>query len=143
MRSTYHAGKWYKDIASHKAKLNINGNKVELKNPEERFEVLDRDCCLLFENLFSAEGKGLEINDEILNIFKEHPKLSSRVNTITSRYFIFGKDNRKYAIGRQGSGLKFKGPLSNKLLNCILKRIQNVEKTTITSTEAQKLDICR
>ena len=76
--------KWFNDIASDKSKLNfIDEKTILLNNPEERFEVFDKDCCLLFTNLFSAEGEGIEIDNEILNIFKEHPKLSSRADTIT------------------------------------------------------------
>ena len=133
LRSTYHRGKWFKDIATDKSKLKIcNEKKVELKTPEEQFQVFDKDCCLLFQNLFYAEGKGLEIDNEILNIFKEHPKLSLRADTITSPYFIYGKiKDTRNAIGLQGKGLKFKGLLSQKLLDCLLERIRNIKKRTV------------
>jgi len=145
LRSTYHTSKWFNDIAGDKSKLNIiNEKTIQLKNFEDRWEVFDKDCCLLFENLFSAEGEGLEIDNEILNIFKEHPKLSSRSDTITSRYFIYGKKkDSNSAIGLQGKGLKFKGALSQKLLDYILKKIQKTEKITPASTEVHKLDICK
>ena len=145
LRSTYLTSKQFSDIASDKSKLNIiNEKTIQLKNPEERFEVFDKDCCLLFENIFSAEGEGLDIDIEIFDIFKEHLKLSSRVDTITSQYFIYGKNkDAKSAIGLQGKGLKFKGILSEKLLNCIFIKIQNIEKITTASTERHKLDICK
>jgi len=137
LRSTYHYGKWFKDIASFDSKLRIiNKTRIELKNPKERYEVFDKDCCLLFNNIFYAEGKGLDIDAEILNIFKEHPNLSSRVGTITNPYFIYGKilDTNK-AIGLQGNGLKFAGALGQKLLDCILKKIKNIKKPTDSSLE--------
>lgn len=145
LRSSYHFGKWFNDIASDKSKLRIsNKKKVILKNPDEHHEVFDRDCCLLFENIFYAEGKGLEIDSEILTIFKEHPHLSQRAHTITSRYYIYGKiEGSNRAIGLEGRGLKFTGTLGKKLFECMLKKISSIEKTTHSSVEIRKLDICK
>lgn len=144
-RETYHKNKWFEDFTSEKSKLKIfNGKRIELKNPEERFDIFDKDCCLLFNNIFYAEGQGIEIDNETLNIFKEHPKLSSRADTITNPYFIYGKAGASdKAIGLQGNGLKFKGRLSKKLINCLMRKIQSLEKVTHPETKIHTFDSCR
>jgi len=77
---------WVRDVTSKYGdpSLKITWNELVLANPENRWELLDRDACFLCENIFFAEGRGIEVEGDILNILREE-------NPSACEYYVFGK----------------------------------------------------
>jgi hypothetical protein len=107
-RNTYHAedNEWIMDIISNRnhPEILVQDNKILLKSPSKRFEILNRDCCFLCKNIFYAEGKGIEIDDYILEKFQMWQPSKDDIDN----YAIFGRRSDNSANGLTGYYLKVK-----------------------------------
>jgi hypothetical protein len=92
---------WVYDFVSDPTGFEINnknGFETEIlrKSPTQDF---DRDCCMLLDCLFFAEGQGIDIDEEVVEILKERQRGQSGIDAIDS-YAVFGKDDLGRAKGR-------------------------------------------
>jgi hypothetical protein len=98
--------------------------RIILKKQEEREKIFLRDCCFTCKKIFIVGGgvKGIEIDKDILKIFKEaQPK-----ETGVDDYYVFGqdfgKDNIYRAKGRRGSYLEISDNLAEELCDILRKK---------------------
>jgi len=129
--------KWHRDFTRKRNKtikesseITINPDEIRLNNAtqHERIKHFNLDCCFLCEKIFFALGKGMSINDEILNILKE----AQTERTDIDNYCIFGRRKDKSIEGKTGNYLEITGKLGDELINIIRK-----ESSKIHTTEEQ------
>jgi hypothetical protein len=104
---------WIDDLVSKREKVEHCGDMIRLRQGE----TFDRDCCLLLENLFFAEGEGIEIDDDAVEIFRECQPEASKID----HYAIFGMTRGSerqpaQAIGLRGHYRTLMGPTADSLL---------------------------
>lgn len=125
LRSKLHEkrNEWIADVIDEKdRRVEIKENEILLKDPETRKDVFIKDCCFLCENLFFAEGKGLEIGQEILTIFQTVQANRDGVDN----YNIFGKKADGSAYGRPGYWLLIEGEPARNLIELIKMKAQDL-----------------
>ena len=114
LRSNFHIRKkeWVRDLTSKERdhRMEITRKSLILKNPEERWELLNRDACFFCENIFFAEEQGIEIKSGILDILQEE-------DPSADEYHIFGKG--RYFTGRWK---KLEGDRAERFVKEIKKR---------------------
>ncbi len=76
LRSTIHEDDdWISDVIENKndpnVEIDLKNKTIILKNSSKRKDIFLRDCCFLCENIFFARGKGIDIDENILNIFRK------------------------------------------------------------------------
>jgi len=132
---------WVEDITGKKynSEIIVNGDKLLLKNPSRRWEILTMDCCFICENIFFAEGKGIDIDEDIINILKIHQKEKKGIDN----YNIFGKRKDGSADGRTGSYLPIgnENELAKKLMLIIRKKANEI--TEPPGENRALLELCR
>jgi hypothetical protein len=124
LRSEEHkeGGEWINDIANKEnlKDLSIVDYKLILCEPDKRKDILIRDCCFTCENIFFADGKGLEIDDGLLKIFVEAQPERNGID----KYAIFGRNKAGKVDGRTGSYLEVDGEIANSLLDLVIKKCE-------------------
>ena len=131
MRSTEHEknGEWILDVIKKRnypnVEIDLKNKTIILRDPSERKEIFLRDCCFLCENIFFAKGKGIDIDKEILNIFKKAQPNKSGIDN----YAIFGlrKDGR--ANGLRGNYKEINGKLAKKMIVTVTKKAIKIGHT--------------
>lgn len=116
---------WINDLVSKGNKNKIKHNKKEniitgLSNEDKTF---DRDLCFLTSNIFFAKdyGKGIEITDNMMNLFKEVQPEKEGVDS----YAIFGlREKNRTVDGKTGKWLEMK---DNKIYS-LIHAIENAAK---------------
>jgi hypothetical protein len=111
--STEHSkdGAWVLDLLSKADnRIRVETNTLFLLGDE--WDCLDRDCCMMLENLFFAEGQGLEIDKSGLEILRQAQPKQSGIDP----YAIFGRDSRNQPKGLRGTFLEISGPLADRFL---------------------------
>ncbi len=81
--------------------------RLLLKKYVSAWQGFPRDVCLLFENVFFATGRGLEIDVDLLSILQ-----SAQPDRVVDRYAVFGwvgRGERKRRDGRRGNYLQVTG----------------------------------
>jgi hypothetical protein len=117
-RSKLHAPNdgWISDLVGKSTVKDIQrvGNKILIKDKASCFETFKRDCCLILENIFFADGIGIEFDNKALKILGGvQPKRN------IDSYAIFGYRRDGSADGKTGSYLSIKGSASQKFINWI------------------------
>ena len=144
LRSAEHAdnNKWVLDVVIDKAdpRIIIKNKSLILKDPSKRKEIFLRDCCFLCENIFFAKGKGIDIDKEILNIFKKVQLLKKGIDN----YAIFGLRKDGSADGLTGNYLEISGKLAKKMIATVTKKAKkNGHTRRSLKEEALYQDKCR
>jgi hypothetical protein len=98
--------------------VEIKSKSLILKDDSKRREIFFRDCCFLCENGFYAEGKGIDIDENILEIFNEARQNKNDVNN----YAIFGLRKNGSADGLTGNYLEISGTIAEKLIETVTKK---------------------
>ena len=137
-----HGGKnneWVSDLVSkQKSKeksneIEITKNKIIAKNGNIPFYTFDRDSCLLFENIFFAKHGGIDIDNEVLKIFKSYFKEKGIDENDIDAQAIFGKDKNGKPNGMRGSWLEFDSQLTQRLIKLIAKKAEKIKKDSKSS----------
>ncbi|MCC6864964.1 MAG: hypothetical protein IT280_02260 [Ignavibacteria bacterium] len=133
---TLHIDNWISDIISKlNSKIEYEGNEIYVKEKYSAFETFDRDICFIFENIFFADYRGINIDTEILNIFKQAQSDTKNIDN----YAIFGKQKNGAAIGKIGSWLELNDTLTEKIILLINERARKIIKSTNNLTEREIL----
>lgn len=103
--------------------VEINDDKIKIKKGFKAEDVFKRDSCFLLENIFYAEGRGIQINNKILNILKKEQKNLESIN----KFAIFGKDKNGNTNGKRGGWLEIKGKNTDKLIQLIKNEKKNIK----------------
>lgn len=125
-RSELHSenDKWIKDLIKDQTKVKIIKNSILLKDLSEYDEVFIIDACIILENIFCANGKGININKAIIKILK---KAQPEIDNI-DQYYVFGKDQNGHAVGKRGRWLELRDDIGKELIDTI-----KIEKIKINS----------
>jgi hypothetical protein len=102
-------GEWVKDLVSPRKALGtvrVDGRKCLIRRGTAR-EPFDRDCCLLLENCFFAQGQGIGLDEEALSILRQAQPGRSGIDG----YAVFGRTANGQAIGRRGTFLEMSDDL--------------------------------
>lgn len=117
---------WILDVAKKKndPKIEIKNESLILRNPSKRKEIFLRDCCFLCENIFFARGKGIDIEADILNIFKMAQPNKRGIDN----YAIFGLRKNGSANGLTGNYLEISGTMAKEMIATVTKKAKNWPK---------------
>ena len=140
LRSKEHEGdnKWVRDVIKRKDYPNVKleGKSFCLKDLSKREEVFVRDCVFLCENVFFAEGKGIDIDEDILSIFKKAQPEREGV----SNYAIFGLNSDGRANGLRGNYLTID---DRNLASALIEKITKTRSTFSHGKGIQRRGKCR
>lgn len=120
---------WVTDIVNSVKDVDIIGKKFLLKKGVSR-EKLVKDCCFTCENIFFADGQGIEINDEISYYLRRSLELNYPIKAKTfSEYNIFGKTEDNKAFGFPGKWLETNNEeIIKNLIRLVIKQKKEVKK---------------
>ena len=104
-------------------------------NASEKKSVFTRDCCFICDNIFFADGKGIDIDDVILEILEDE-----QIKPGISSYSIFG-GSRGRAIGLRGSWLEIRKN-QKKLIKHIIKRAKEINAISKKNLKAPQNKSC-
>ena len=64
---------WAKDVVEPRFKkdVSVSGKEFYIEDASNRKNILKRDCCFLCENIFFADGQGMEITDDLITCLSE------------------------------------------------------------------------
>jgi len=115
---------WIEDIAGKNNNgITINSKCFHLKDGYSR-DILRRDCCFICENIFFAEGKGIDIGNDLLHLFREVQDIE------IDNYAVFGRDIKNNAIGKCGSYLQID---DDSIINEFITLLEKKSKSTLKS----------
>ena len=128
---------WIKDITSKRKGYSVNGKIIKPNDVSKRYEVFNRDCVILLENIFFANGSGIDIDEDILEILKNN----QHGNNIDN-YAIFGYNKDGSVNGLRGSYLEIKNNVKE-LIEIIEERKRNIIVKTIKTDNKKSKIRCR
>ena len=110
---------WVLDLLKSERPLDVTkaGNRLLLREGISAWQGFPRDVCFLFDNLFFATGRGLEIDDYVVSILQD-----AQPNRRVDHYGVFGYRKDGSADGRTGSYLELGGNDTNALIDWISSR---------------------
>ena len=129
---------WFKDVVPPRfapggtkpKTIDEKGKKsIILKEPDKRKDIFLLDCCFICKDIFFAEGEGIEIDDNIVNLLKEVQPEKKGVDD----YSVFGKGKKNKVIGLHGSWLEIEGENAEKLLKILYEKKDEIEKRKINN----------
>lgn len=107
---------WVSDLVKSKSSPDVerSGNRLLLRKHVSAWQGFPRDVCLLFENVFFATGRGLEIDADLLSILR-----ATQPDRRVDRYAVFGRNARGDRDGKRGNYLPVTGELAGRFVNWI------------------------
>ena len=107
---------WIRDL-THITNPHVRrkGNQLLMMPGADRHQAFPRDCCFVLERIFFAQGAGILINEEMVDILKRVQPEREGI----SEYAIFGRRVDGSADGRTGRWLEISGSEAEKLLKQI------------------------
>lgn len=107
---------WIRDLTYNtNPHVRREGNRLLLVPGADRHQAFPRDCCAVLERIFFAQGAGIPISEEMVEILKRVQPDREGI----SDYAIFGQQVNGSADGRRGSWLELSGREAEKLLRQI------------------------
>jgi hypothetical protein len=105
---------WIYDFVSprRESSFRIKCGRIVLRHAVSPEEPFDRDCCMLLENRFFAQGQGIAFDNEALAILKAAQPDESGIDD----YAVFGRTANRQANGLRGSYLQIDGELANRFV---------------------------
>jgi hypothetical protein len=104
---------WLADIlAEDRSRVRVVGREVRLEPGTTWWDGFPRDVCFRFENVFFADGAGLEIDDELVGVLTDAQQDRQGVG----RTAIFGLDSAGRAYGRRGRWLPLESDHADRLV---------------------------
>jgi hypothetical protein len=117
-RSELHADRdaWILDLVrfARSPRVRKEGRRLLLRGGASAWAAFPRDACLLFENVFSASGRGREVDDRLVAILQDAQRQQK-----VDRYAIFGYRANGTVDGKTGSHLPVSGDCARDLVDWI------------------------
>ncbi len=111
---------WVRDFCSMESQnIEIRAKQLILRPNAERHQVFPRDCCFLLENVFFANGQGIAISKEILEILKNAQDKKLKID----EYAIFGYRKDGSVNGLTGRWLEVLGEDATMFMHLIKSKI--------------------
>ncbi|MBL7205712.1 MAG: hypothetical protein ISS63_15510 [Desulfobacteraceae bacterium] len=109
---------WVRDLThSTNPRVQRKGNQLLLRAGGDRHQAFPRDCCLVLEKIFFAQGSGIPISEEIVGVLTRVQPGRKGI----SDYAIFGRRVNGSADGRTGRWLDISGSKAERVLRVIEK----------------------
>ena len=86
--------------------------------------VFDRDCCMLLESVFFANGRGIGFDEVGLELMRQAQPHKSEIDD----YAIFGRSTSGQANGLRGTYLEISSPLAERVVEWIKLRSSTAER---------------
>jgi hypothetical protein len=96
---------WISDLTSDPERVSLTGRTIRLRPGATAKDVFDRDCCMLLDNLFFAQGEGIQVDAEAVAILKAAQPGVAGIDG----YAVFGVDTLKQTNGLRGRFLEIEG----------------------------------
>src|SRR5262249_49027114 len=113
---------WIADLTSKPGKFSSAGRTIRLKPGAASREAFDRDCCMLLDNVFFAQGEGIWFDQEAVSILKAAQPGVKGIDD----YAVFGVDSVRQANGLRGRFLEIEGNVADRFLSWLRDRSQRV-----------------
>jgi hypothetical protein len=117
-----HEDYWIGDLTSKPEKVAHVGRTIRLRPGTAAKDVFDRDCCMLLDNLFFAQGEGIQIDAEAVAILKAAQPGVAGID----HYAVFGVDTRGQANGMRGRFLEIEGKIADRFVAWLTDRAERV-----------------
>lgn len=115
---------WIRDlIRTENPQIIREGNKLLFKPFSDRNQAFPRDCCILLDNIFFANGSGITINKEMVDTLIEVQPEREGI----SDYSIFGLRVDGSADGRTGRWLEISGNNAQKFFDLLKLELLTVQ----------------
>ncbi|HEU4384849.1 MAG TPA: hypothetical protein VFR85_15290 [Anaeromyxobacteraceae bacterium] len=138
-----HSADWILDIAGRRksSKYEVNGETVRLSRGVSAATAFARDACMLLDNIFTAAGAGIPIDEEIVGLLRDvqHPARADEIDA----YAVFGYQQNGDVDGRRGRWLLLKGPEASRLLGIITDRGEALKPKQRPIDRLETSDSCR
>lgn len=117
--SLLHQDCWASDILARvdHSGVEFSGERLLLR-PGANRKVFNRDCCFLLENIFFADGNGIEIDSDMIRILKQ-----VQPDKQVDNYALFGYRADGSVDGLTGSHRRIDGAEAEEFISIILKRV--------------------
>lgn len=119
--SQQHAGEWLLDLTAKRSSLAsscvVTEDEVRVNAGHSPSELFDRDACFLLERHFVANGKGIELSTEMLDVLRDAGFL--RPGDVLDAYAVFGNRADGSADGKTGSWVEVDGPLARRFIDLV------------------------
>jgi hypothetical protein len=113
---------WIADLTSKPEKVGLSGRTIRLQPSATARDAFDRDCCMLLDNVFFAQGEGIRFDQEAVCILKG---AQPGVRGIDD-YAVFGVDSVGQANGLRGRFLEIEGNVADRFLAWLRDRARRV-----------------
>jgi hypothetical protein len=112
--SDLHIEGWVEDLVSDlkNGRVRPEGRQLLLHHGTTAWQAFDRDCCMLLENRFFAQGQGIEFDEQALKILREAQQEEKEIDD----YAIFGRTKKQEAKGLRGTYLEITGGLADEFM---------------------------
>ena len=109
---------WVADLAPKKpCYVTRFGDRLLLKRGVSAWRGFPRDACLLLENIFFANGRGLQVDGDLLSILK-----MAQPDRDVDRYAVFGYQSNGHADGRTGNYLPLTGEYARRFIHWLQRK---------------------
>jgi hypothetical protein len=113
---------WIADLVSEPRKVSVEGRTIRLLPRLNSRDAFDRDCCMLLDNLFFAQGQGIQVDEEAVGILKAAQPGAVGIDD----YAVFGIDAVGQANGLRGRFLEIEGKLADRFVAWLTDRAQRI-----------------
>lgn len=109
---------WIGDLASKPEQISLSRRTIRLRPGAAASDVFDRDCCMLLDNLFFAQGEGVQVDAEGVAILKAAQPGVAGIDD----YAVFGVDTHGQANGLRGWFLEIEGKAADRFVAWLTDR---------------------
>jgi hypothetical protein len=113
---------WIGDLVSDPTKVSLKARTIRLRPGVASQEAFDRDCCMLLDNVFFAQGEGIQFDKEAVDILKEAQPGRPSIDD----YAVFGVDAAGQANGLRGRFLEMDGDLADRFMAWLTDRAPRI-----------------
>ena len=102
------------------------------------WEAFPRDACLILDNLFFAQGAGLPVDNNLVDILRR-----GQPQKAIDAYAVFGYQRNGVVDGLAGRSLLLENPLASELVAWIEQRVAGSSQAAAVSLEPRSGSRCR
>jgi hypothetical protein len=132
-------GEWIADLTSKMAKVSLSGRTIRLQPGATAQDVFDRDCCMVLDNVFYAQGDGIQFDQEAVHILRAAQPGATGIDD----YAVFGVDAVGQANGLRGRFLEIEGAAAERFVAWLRDRARRVEARQSGSEDEPERQTCR
>jgi hypothetical protein len=133
------ADEWIADLTSKAAKVSLSGRTIRLQPGAAARDVFDRDCCMVLDKVFFAQGEGIQFDQEAVRILRTAQPGATEIDD----YAVFGVDEVGQANGLRGRFLEIESAAADRFVAWLRDRARRVEARQSGSEDEPERQTCR